>query len=292
MADPSRLEIIPLGGLGEFGMNLMVYRQGADCLVVDCGMMFPGEDHLGVNVVIPDLTFLDGCGRVHGVVLTHGHEDHIGALPYLLARHDVPVYATPYTLGLVRSRLAEHELGGRTLRALPEDGRPLALGPFAVEALPVVHSIPQSRMLVLRTAAGVALHTADFKLDPHPPEGPGTDLRRLAALGSAGVLVLLSDSTNAEQSGFTPSERAVESALEPWIASAPERVIVTTFASHVERLNALGRLAARHGRRVALLGASLETHATVAEELGLLRIPAEARCAAAALASLPRRRAL
>ena len=286
MSRPTKLELVPLGGLGEFGMNLMVYRWGADSLVVDAGMMFPGEEHLGVDVVIPDLSYLESCGTLHGVVLTHGHEDHIGALPYLLARHDVPVYGTPYTLGLARRRLAEH--GAAAAAGLyPLDATPVRLGPFTVEPLAAAHSIPQSRMLVVHTPLGPIVHTADFKLDPDPVDGIGTDMVRLAALGRDGVLALLSDSTNADRPGRTPGERHVLEGFEPLLARARGRVIVTTFASHIHRLELLAHLAARHGRRLALIGTSLEAHVEVAEGLGLLRWPAGVRLQADAVGTLP-----
>lgn len=289
MATPSsRLEIVPLGGLGEFGMNLMVLRLGGDCLVVDAGMMFPGAEHLGVDVVIPDMSFLEICGTIHGLVLTHGHEDHIGAVPFLLARHDVPVYGTPYTLGLVRERLAEHDLSRRRpLRPLPTTGDPVILGPFAVEAIPVTHSIPQSTMLAIRTAAGTVVHTADFKLDPFPIGGEGTDLARLARLGDEGVLALLSDSTNADRPGFTPAERTVAPGLERRIAGAQGRVFVTTFSSNIHRIQQVVDVAVRHGRRVALVGASIQNHVEVAERLGLFRIPAGVRAEAFELMDAP-----
>jgi ribonuclease J len=282
---------VALGGLGEFGMNLTVYRWGDDCLVIDAGVMFPGEEHLGINVVIPDLSFLEDCGTLHGVVLTHGHEDHVGALPYLLSRHDVPVYASPYTLGLVRHRLAEHEdLGRGDLHALGD--KPVTLGPFTVEALPVAHSIPQSRMLLVRTPIGNVLHATDFKLDPDPVDGVGTDLDRLAQLGREGVLLALSDSTNADRPGRTPGERNVAAAIEPLVARATGRVFVTTFASHVHRIQLLGQLAARHGRKLALVGASLERHAGVAEGLGLLTLSSGSHVSADELGGMPPERAL
>jgi ribonuclease J len=270
LGDPPDLEIVALGGLGEFGMNLMVYRQGEDCLIVDAGMMFPGEDHLGIDVVVPDLSWLDACGRIHGVVLTHGHEDHIGALPYLLSRHDVPVHATPYTLGLIRNRLAEHELlSGRDLRRLPDDA-PVSIGPFSVRAYVAAHSIPQSRILGIDTASGMVVHTADFKVDPDPVDGAATDLDALERLGRNGVLILLSDSTNADRPGSTPGERSVFDGLDAAMAGRRGRVIVTTFSSHVARLLQLARLAERHGRRIAFVGSSLLAHVDVATRLGLL----------------------
>jgi ribonuclease J len=274
-------------------MNLMLYRWGQDCLVVDAGMMFPGAEHLGVDVVIPDMSFLDECGRLLAVILTHGHEDHIGALPYLLAKHDVPVYSTPYTQGLIRHRLEEHNLlSGRSLHLLPADGAPLTFGPFQVESLTAAHSIPQARMLVLRTPLGVIVHTADFKLDPTPVDGVGTDMRRLAQLGREGVLALLSDSTNADQPGFTPSERSVRPGLEALLVRSSHRIFVTTFSSHIHRVQQLGQLAQRHGRKIALVGTSLRVHAEVAERLGLLQLPAGTRVSAETAMTLPRQQVL
>ncbi len=286
MFQPSHLEIIPLGGLGEFGMNLMVYRHGDDCVVVDAGMMFPGAEHLGVEVVVPNMEFLEDCGSIHGVVLTHGHEDHIGAVPFLLARHDVPVYGTPLTLGLLRARLAEHEgIRRPALFAFPRE--PLRLGPFTIETLPVAHSIPQSVLLVLRTPLGTVVHTADFKLDPAPVDGAGLDLGRIARLGEEGVLALLSDSTNADRPGVTPAERQVGPAVEGLVARARGRVFVTTFSSHIHRMQQVVDLSQRHGRRVAFVGASMRSHVEVAERLGLLRIPAGLRIEAETAMDLP-----
>jgi ribonuclease J len=290
---PNHLEIIPLGGLGEFGMNLMVYRFGRDCVIVDAGMMFPGNEHLGVDVVIPKLDFLEDCGTLHAVVLTHGHEDHIGALPFLLARRDVPVYGMPLTLGLVRHRLQEHDLARTTrLLPLPANGGPLRLGPFELETVPVAHSIPHAVMLVLRTPLGVVVHTADFKLDPAPPDGAGTDLRRLARLGEEGVLALLSDSTNADRVGFTAGEKSVAPTLDALVRGAPARVLATTFSSNTHRIQQFVDLAARHDRRLALVGSSLLSHGEVAERLGLLRVPAGLRIQADEAMDLPPERVL
>jgi ribonuclease J len=285
---PKHLEIIPLGGLGEFGMNCTVYRHGSDCLVVDAGMMFPGAEHLGVDVVVPSFTFLDDCGTLHGVILTHGHEDHVGALPYLLARHDMPVHASAHTRELVRARLGEHEgLAAARLRPLPPAGEAVQLGPYSVECLAAAHSIPQSKMLVLSTPVGTVVHTADFKLDPRPPDGEVTDLSRLAELGREGVLVLLSDSTNADRPGFTEGERVAARAIEAQVASSPRRVLVTTFASNVQRLQQISRIAERHGRRLALVGRSVQTQAEVAERLGLIRFPPGRRVTAEQAMELP-----
>jgi ribonuclease J len=288
-----RLEIIPLGGLGEFGMNMMVYRYGEDCLLIDSGIMFPGEEHLGVDVVIPKLSFLDDCGTIHAVILSHGHEDHIGALPYLLARHDLPVYSTAHTRELIRGRLAEHaDLTDPRLELLPPDGELVGFGPFQVEAVAAAHSIPESKMLVVRTPEGVVLHTADFKLDPNPPHGSATNLARLSELGREGVLALLSDSTNADRPGFTPSERTVSEAIGGLLQSSPHRVLVTTFASNTQRLQGLTRLAQRFGRKLALVGSSLENHADVAQRLGLLRFPAGSRVSTETAMDLPRNEVL
>jgi len=284
-----RLEVIPLGGLGEFGMNMMVYRYGEDCLIIDAGMMFPGAEHLGVDVLIPNLSFLDACGNLHAVLLTHGHEDHIGALPYLLARHDLPVYSTAHTQQLISSRLAEHtDLARPRFELLPADGELLNFGPFQVEALAAAHSIPESKMLVVRTPVGTVLHTADFKLDPNPPNGGATNLARLSELGSQGVLALLSDSTNADQPGFTPSERTVSTAIGGLLQASSHRVLVTTFASNIHRVQGLARLAEQFDRKLALVGSSLEKHVEVAERLGLIRFPAGVRVSAETGMNLPR----
>jgi len=290
---PSHLEVVPLGGLGEFGMNLMVYRYGAECLVVDAGVMFPGAEHLGIDVVIPNLSFLDTCGRLRGVVLTHGHEDHIGALPYLLARHEIPVFGTAYTLGLVRARLAEHDHALTSLlHPLPLGGEPLQLGPFAVRTFPVTHSIPHSVLLVLHTPVGTIVHTGDYKLDPTSPDGWATDLAQLAALGREGVLAVFGDSTNADRAGWTPGEATVRPAFDALLASAPRRVLVTLFASNVQRMRLLCDLARRHGRRVAFVGSSIVAHAAVAEELGLLDLPVGLRVDVERAMSLPPEQAL
>jgi ribonuclease J len=285
--------MIPLGGLGEFGMNSMVFRYGDDCLVVDAGMMFPGAEHLGVDVVIPNLSFLDECGTLHAVILTHGHEDHIGALPYLLAKHDVPVYSTSYTRELIRARLEEHGGSGRRpLRVFPASDDPLRLGPFSLELLPVAHSIPRSKMLVIRTPVGTVVHTADFKLDPQPPDGETTDLARLAEIGREGVLALLSDSTNADRPGFTPGEHVAAAGIGHQLSSCPRRVLITTFASNIQRIGQLARLAARRGRRLALVGRSLLRHVEVAERLGLLHFPPGVRVTAEEAMDLAPERAL
>jgi ribonuclease J len=289
----SHLEIVALGGLGEFGMNLMLYRHGDDCIVVDAGIMFPRQEHLGVEVIVPEMSFLESCGTLHGVILTHGHEDHIGAVPYLLARHDVPVFSTEYTRELVRARLSQHDgVRDPRLKLLPPDGQTRTFGPFAVETLPAAHSIPRAKMLALHTPAGVVVHTADFKLDPVPAAGAGTDLGRLAQLGRDGVLALMSDSTNADRPGFTGSEASVRPGIEELVAACPNRVVVTTFASNVQRLQTLARIAAGQRRKIAFVGSSIEFHAEVAQRLGLLELPRGLRVSVERAMQLPRREVL
>ena len=287
MSRTSTLEIIPLGGLGEFGMNMMVYRIGRECLLVDTGMMFPGSEHLGVDVVIPNLDFLSECGTIHGIVLTHGHEDHIGALPYVLSGHDVPVWCSPYTGHLVKARLKEHGGNLSAIQPFPGNSEPFGVGPFTLETVPVAHSIPQACMLAIHTELGTVVHTADFKLDPNPPDGTTTDLNRLGELGERGVLALLSDSTNAMVSGTTPGELSVRPALDSLIGQASGRVLVASFASNIQRILQLTELGLRHGRKIALVGSSLIAHADIARTLGLLSFPAGSRLQPADVMSLP-----
>lgn len=288
MSHPETLELIPLGGLGQFGMNSMLYRVGDDALLIDAGMMFPALDEPGVERVLPDFAPLADCGRLHGVVATHGHEDHIGAIPDLLSRHPLPVIASRYTTELIRRRLPS-AAGVKFVRLGDE---PLSLGPFTIEALACPHSIPGACMLVVQTPAGCVVHTGDFKLDRDSPDGVALDLERLSELGDAGVLALLSDSTNADCAGSTPGERSLEPAFEAILAGCDGRVVVTTFASHALRLRMLGRLAARHGRHLAILGAAMESHADIAESQGQLPLPRGTRISNEYLMQLPRGRLL
>jgi len=292
--DDRPLRLVPLGGLGEFGMNALVLEWEQHLLLIDAGVMFPSAEQPGVDSIVPDFHYLaERRGRVAAMFLTHGHEDHIGALPFLLARRDVPVYGSPYTLGLVRGRLGQHALDpAPRLLALPPAGSPLVLGPFTVSTVPVTHSIPQSAMLVLDTPVGRVVHTADFKLDPYPLGGAGTDLARLARIGEEGVLALLSDSTNAELSGFTAGERTVGPALARVIGGARGRVLVTTFSSNIHRLQQVVDAAVGHGRSVAIVGSSMEFHTDVATHLGLLRLPAGVLVTPEAAMNLPSERAL
>jgi ribonuclease J len=271
------LRIIPLGGLGEIGMNLMVYEYGDDAIIVDCGMMFPDSTTLGVDVIIPDMTYLfDRPERVKAVFLTHGHEDHIGAVPFLVETVKVPVYGMPLTLGFVRDKLEEFGIDDVDLRPMmPRDV--IDAGPFRVEAIQVTHSIVDALGLAIRTPVGTLIHTGDFKIDHTPVDGKRTDLARFAAYGEEGVLALMSDSTNALVPGHGKSEKTVGSALGNIFANATGRIIVTTFASHIHRVQQIVDQARKHKRKVFLIGRSLVDNAETAERLGYLRIAREQR---------------
>lgn len=272
------LRVIPIGGLGEFGMNLMVYEIDGAMIVVDCGMMFPDAATLGVDVVIPDMTYLfERADRVVALFLTHGHEDHIGASPFLLSRVPVPVYGSPLTLGFLRGKLVE--LGMQSEVSLNEIAprQVVEAGPFSVEGIHVTHSIVDALGFAIRTPAGTVIHTGDFKLDATPVSGGGSDLRRIAQYGEEGVLLLVSDSTNATYAGFSRSERIVRGAFDQVMATTPGRVIITTFASHIHRIQQAVSAAERAGRKVFFLGRSIVENVDVAEKLGHLSIPRSAR---------------
>ena len=282
------LRVVPLGGLGEIGLNLLLLEYGDTAIAVDCGVMFPDEQMLGIDVVIPDFTYLRSLGeRFRGIFLTHGHEDHIGALPYALAERDVPVFGTPLTLGFVRERLRERSMSA-TLTGYGTE--PHQVGCVVVEPLTMTHSIPDTVGLAIRTPVGPVVHTGDFKLDQTPLDGRPSDIGRLAELGSEGVLLLLSDSTNAERPGVTPSERTVGGQLDTIFRRAPGRVLVTTFSSHIHRMQQVIDCAARFRRRVALVGRSLVSHVGVARELGLLKVPEGTLVDLGPAADLPRER--
>jgi ribonuclease J len=290
--DPA-VRLIPLGGLGEIGLNMMLLESGDDVVAVDCGLMFPGGDLPGIDYVIPDFSYALARGAgFRAVVLTHGHEDHIGALPYLLREVRVPVYGTPLTLALVGEKLREHGLlEGADLRVM----RPRAafdVGPFRVEPIRVTHSIVDGMGLAIGTPAGTIVLTGDFKLDPTPLDGEPSDDERFAELGEAGVLVLCSDSTNVDRPGHTRSELEVGAALAERFAVASGRIIVATFASHIHRIQQVLTQAARFGRRVALLGRSMERNVAIAAELGYLRVPDELLLPLEVLVELPATRQL
>jgi ribonuclease J len=270
-----RLKIIPLGGLGEIGKNMMLVQYDDDILIMDAGLMFPEEEMLGIDLVIPDMSYIvERKDKVRGVIITHGHEDHIGALPYLLPQLDnVPVYSTKLTNGLIRIKLKERRTReGVNLKVL-NPGKEITLGKFRVELFPVCHSIPDAAGIIIRTPEGVIINSGDFKIDYTPVSGKGTDLSRLAQLGSQGVLLLLADSTYAELPGYTPSEQVVGESLEHVIANAPGRVIVTTFSSLISRVQQVINAAAKYRRRVFVVGRSMTDTVNIALELGYLNAP-------------------
>jgi ribonuclease J len=282
------LRIVPLGGLGEIGLNMMALEAGEDLLAVDCGLMFPDDQMPGIDYVIPDFAYLLAKrGQVRGVLLTHAHEDHIGALPYLLRELDVPVYGPRMALALATERLREHGLAERARLHPVEPRRAFELGSFRVEPLRVTHSVVDGLGYAIETPVGTLVHTGDFKFDASPIDGERSDYHRLAELGERGVLCLLADSTNVERPGSTPSEREVGRALAERVRHARGRVIVATFASHVHRIQQVLDVAAAFGRRVALLGRSMETSVRLAAELGYLRLPEGAVVPLEELASLP-----
>ena len=273
MTNP-RLKIIPLGGLSEIGKNMMAMEYQDDIIVIDAGLMFPGEEMLGIDLVIPDISYLlERRERIRGIVITHGHEDHVGALPYLLPQLDVPVYSTRLTQGLISVKLKERKaLSGAKLKVVPF-GSQVTLGRFKVEFFPVCHSIPDAAGLIIHTPVGTIVHSGDFKLDYTPVDGKPTDLSRLAQLGAQGVLLLLADSTYAELPGYTPSERVVGETLDHIMAEAPGRVIVTTFSSLVSRIQQVIDSAAKHQRRVFVIGRSMTDIVRMALEWGYLKAP-------------------
>jgi ribonuclease J len=272
----SKLKIIPLGGLGEIGKNMMVIEYENDILVIDAGLMFPEEEMLGIDLVIPDMTYVtERKANVKGVIITHGHEDHIGALPYLLPQFDnVTVYATKLTQGLIRVKLRERRTQGKINLKTIAPGKEFTLGKFRIEFFAVCHSIPDAVGLIIRTPEGTIVHTGDFKVDYTPVCGKGTDVSRLAQLGTQGVLLLLSDSTYAELPGYTPSEQVVGESLNHIMAKAPGRVIVTTFSSLISRIQQVIDAAAKYERRVFIVGRSMTETVRMALELGYLQAPA------------------
>src|ERR1051326_3647926 len=256
MAD-RKLQVIPLGGLGEFGMNSMAIRYGDDIIVVDAGMMFPDAELLGVDIVTPDFAYLEqNRDLVRALVLTHGHEDHIGAVPFLLGQLNIPVYGTGFTLALVERRLEEHELldAAKLIRVKP--GETVVIGPFSIEFVHVTHSIISCVALAITTPLGVIIHTGDFKVDPTPTDNNLFNLHTLAEYGKRGVLLLMSDSTNVDRPGYTESERAVRPRLEELFSHCEKRLVISCFSSSVHRLQLILDLASEYERKVAFLGRS------------------------------------
>ena len=268
------VEVVPLGGLGEFGMHMMAFVVDDSIVVVDCGILFPEQELLGVDIIVPDITFLlDNREKVKAIILTHGHEDHIGALPFVLPYLNVPVYGSPFTLALVKRKLDDHELTGKTTlhEIRPDDI--IELGPFTIETIAVTHSIVDSLALAIRTPAGVIIHTGDFKIDHSPIDGVQFDLAKFAAYGQEGVLALFSDSTNAERSGYTPSERAVEDRFDSIFRSARGRIAITCFTSSIPRIQIVAEVAKRHNGKLAFLGRRMMANTDAAQQLGSLEIP-------------------
>jgi ribonuclease J len=268
------LVLVPLGGVGEIGKNMWVVGYGDDLVVLDCGGMFPEEDMLGVDLVIPDISYLvENRDRVRAIVLTHGHEDHVGALPYVLQQLDVPVYGTRLTLGLVKGRLDEHGLGKNAELQEVQAGQSLQLGAMTLEFVHVNHSLADVVAIAVHTPAGTIVYATDFKFDHTPIDGRVTDLQRLAALGANGVLCLLSDSTNAERPGYTLSEKIVGETFMDAFRRAQGRILVATFASNVHRIQQVMAASARFGRKVCVMGRSMVNNVGIASRLGYLHVP-------------------
>lgn len=270
----SKLKIIPLGGLDEIGKNMTAYEYGRDIIVVDCGMGFPAEDMYGIDVVIPDVSYLvKNKDRVRAFIITHGHEDHIGALPYVLRQVNAPVYATRLTTGLIELKLAEHGLLDSTKRVLMTAGESFKAGVFKIEPIHVNHSIADAVALAITTPVGVVIQTGDFKIDLTPVDGNVIDLARFGQLGKDGVLALLQDSTNVERTGYAGTERMVGESLDHLFKACDKRIIVTTFASNIHRLQQIINVAHKHRRKVAITGRSMENVIKVAADLGYLKLP-------------------
>jgi len=274
MSKNKKLRIIPLGGLGEVGKNMTVYEYGKDILIVDTGIMFPENDMLGIDYIIPDFDYLlNKADRVKGIVITHGHEDHIGAIRHVLDEIPAPIYATPLTRGLIEAKLARNNVLSKASLHTVEAGQSVQLGAFQVEFFHVCHSIPDAVGLGVTTPAGLIVHMSDYKFDHTPVDGWPTDYAKLAELSNRGVDVLLSDSTNSERPGWTPSEMVIGPALDDVFASAPGRVIVASFASLISRMQQVADAAVRHKRKLAFAGMSMVDNAKIARKLGYLEIP-------------------
>lgn len=270
-----KLKVIPIGGLGLIGMNITAFEYNDSIIIVDCGMAFPENDMLGIDVVIPDVTYLkDNIDKVKGMVFTHGHEDHIGALPYILRELNVPLYATKLTMGLIERKLTEHNLMRGTKRKVVRPGQSINLGEFRIEFIKTNHSIQDAVALAIYSPAGIVVHTGDFKVDYTPVFGDAIDLQRFAEIGKKGVLALMCDSTNAERPGFTASERTVGHTIDNLFAENKDhRIIIATFASNVDRVQQIINTAYKYGRKVVVEGRSMVNVIATASELGYLNIP-------------------
>ncbi|MGL5810305.1 MAG: ribonuclease J [Nocardioides sp.] len=286
--EPGALRVTPLGGLGEIGRNMTVFEYDGRLLIVDCGVLFPEEQHPGIDLILPDFAAIrDRLDAVDALVLTHGHEDHIGAAPYLLReRADIPLVGSRLTLALVSAKLREHRLK-ETVQHTVREGDTISLGPFELEFVAVNHSIPDALAVAIRTGAGVVLHTGDFKMDQLPLDSRITDLRSFARLGAEGVDLFLVDSTNAEVPGFTTHEKDISPVLDRVFHASDQRIIVACFASHIHRVQQVLDVAAAHGRRVGYVGRSMVRNMAIAQELGYLQVPAEVMVDAKDLADLP-----
>ena len=284
-----KLKIIPLGGLGEIGKNMTAIEFGTDIIVVDCGLGFPDEDMYGVDMVLPDISYLKAnASRVRGIIITHGHEDHIGAVPYVLKELDVPIYTMPLTAALIELKLEEHDLLYNTQIFTKKVGSSFRLGAFTIEFINVNHSIPDAVALAIGTPIGTVIHTGDFKIDVTPIQGSMMDIARLGQLGNDGVLALLSDSTNVEKPGYSASERKVGASFNKLFMGCDKRIIITTFASNVHRLQQIIDVAAKYGRKVAITGRSMENVLHVASVLGYVKIPENVMVDLEKVNSLPR----
>ena len=287
----SKLRIIPLGGLGEIGKNMTVIEFGNDLLLIDCGMGFPDEDMYGIDVVLPDITYLrNNASRIRGLIITHGHEDHIGAVPYVLKELDIPIYTTPLTAALIELKLEEHDLLYNTQIFTKKAGSVFRIGCFSIEFIRVNHSIPDAVALAIRTPVGTIVHTGDFKIDLTPISGGMIDLVRFGELGNEGVLALLSDSTNVETPGHSASERKVGESFDKLFQGCDKRIIITTFASNVHRLQQIINVAAKYHRKVAVTGRSMENVLRTAMVLGYMEVPEGVLVELEQIVSLPKNR--
>lgn len=271
---PSNLKIIPLGGLHEIGKNITVFEYENDIIIVDCGLAFPEDDMLGIDLVIPDISYLEkNKDKIRALIITHGHEDHIGAVPYLLKKINVPIYATRLTCGLIKNKLEEHKLVKSTKLIEVKQGETVRAGKFSVEFIRSSHSIPDSVALAIKTPVGTVLHTGDFKIDYTPIDGQIMDLGRLAELGNEGVLALMSDSTNSERKGYTMSEKTVGDVFERLFQGCRKRIVVATFASNVHRVQQIVNCAVRYNRKIAVCGRSMINMINTARELDYIKVP-------------------